>query len=92
MPLKDVQKLLRPVYYYDSGIYYQVDSCSKHKLAHKTDKTKLKNFIVLDVTLNKIYSKEEFLKEYDLGESSSSAVIDFLDSLKFKVYRKIKGI
>lgn len=90
--MKDVQKLLRPVYYYDSGIYYQVDSCSKHKLAHKTDKTKLKNFIVLDVTLNKIYSKEEFLKEYDLGESSSSAVIDFLDSLKFKVYRKIKGI
>ena len=90
--MKDVQKLLRPVYYYDSGIYYQVDSCSKHKLAHKTDKTKLKNFIVLDVTLNKIYSKEEFLKEYDLGESSSGAVIDFLDSLKFKVYRKIKGI
>lgn len=90
--MKDVQKLLRPVYYYDSGIYYQVDSCSKHKLVHKTDKTKLKNFIVLDVTLNKIYSKEEFLKEYDLGESSSSAVIDFLDSLKFKVYRKIKGI
>ena len=90
--MKDVQKLLRPVYYYDTGIYYQVDSCSKHKLAHKTDKTKLKNFIVLDVTLNKIYSKEEFLKEYDLGESSSSAVIDFLDSLKFKVYRKIKGI
>lgn len=90
--MKDIQTLLRPVYYYDSGIYYQVDSCSKHKLQHKTDKTKLKNFIVLDVTLNKIYSKEEFLREYDLEFSSNSYIIQFLDTLKFKVYRKIKGI
>jgi hypothetical protein len=90
--MKDIQKLLRPVYYYDSGIYYQVDSCSKHKLVHKTDKNKLKNFIVLDVTLNKIYSKEEFLREYDLESSSNSYIIQFLDTLKFKVYRKIKGI
>lgn len=90
--MKDVQKLLRPVYYYDIGIYYQVDSCSKHKLIHKTDKTKLKNFIVLDVTLNKIYTKEEFLKEYELELSSNSFIIQFLDTLKFKVYRKIKGI
>lgn len=90
--MKDVQKLLRPVYYYDSGIYYQVDSCSKHKLIHKTDKPKLKNFIVLDVTLNKIYAKEEFLKEYELELSSNTYIIQFLDTLKFKVYRKIKGI
>ena len=85
---KDIQNLLRPVYYFNEGVYYQVDSTSKSKLANK--RGELKNFIVLDVTLSKIYYRDKFLKEMNLQESNSTEIIEFLDTLKYKVYRKIK--
>ena len=89
---KDIQKLLRPVYYFAGGLYYQVDSCSKNKLINKQGK--LKNFIVLDVTESVIYSNSDFLIKFNLidqdGKYDSGEVIQFLDVLRFKVYRKIK--
>lgn len=86
--MKDIQGLLKGVYYFDGGLYYQINSNSKHKLLNK--KCEFKNFIVLDVTKNKIYKRDEFLVEFELTGVSKYDVLEFLDSLKFKVYRKIK--
>ena len=86
--MKDVQKLLRPVYYFNNGLYYQVDSCSKIKLIKKNNE--LKNFIVLDVTENKLYNSVDFILTFGLEFTSSKHVVEFLDTLRFKVYRKIK--
>lgn len=86
--MKDIQVLLKAVYYFDGGLYYQVNSNSKSKLLNK--KNEFKNFIVLDVTKSKIYTKDEFLVEFELYDVSKYTVLEFLDSLKFKVYRKIK--
>lgn len=89
--MKDVQKLLRPVYYFNNGIYYQVDTCSKVKLLKKNKENKeLKNFIVLDITINKIYSKDEFIIAHNLLLAGPEEIIEYLDTLRFKVYRKIK--
>lgn len=88
--MKDVQKLMRAVYYFDGKLYYQIQSCYKYKLYKKT---KLKNFIVLDVTKNIIMTKDEFLKEYFKGtDYKPEDVINFLDTLRFKVYKKIKSL
>lgn len=86
--MKDVQKLLRPVYYFNNGIYYQVDTNSKVKLIKKNKE--LKNFIVLDITQNKIYSKDEFISVFVLDNHTTEQITEYLDTLRFKVYRKIK--
>lgn len=89
--MKDVQKLMRAVYYFDGKLYYQIQSCYKYKLYKKN---KLRNFIVLDVTKNIIMSKDEFLKEYFINNINYKPedVINFLDTLRFKVYKKIKSL
>lgn len=86
--MKDVQKLLRQVYYFNNGLYYQIDSNSKIKLIKKNKE--LKNFIVLDITKNKIFNKDEFINIHCLSLKSSEDIIEYLDTLRFKVYRKIK--
>lgn len=86
--MKDIQKLLRPVYYFNNGIYYQVDTNSKVKLIKKNKE--LKNFIVLDITQNKIYSKDEFISVFVLDNHTTEQITEYLDTLRFKVYRKIK--
>ena len=87
--MKDIQKLMREVYYFDSSLYYQVDSSSKIKLI-KNKTQVLKNFIVLDITKNKIFTKDDFISAHNLIDYTSQDIIDYLDTLRFKVYRKIK--
>jgi thiamine pyrophosphokinase len=87
--MKEVTKLMRPVYYYNECLWYQVHSCTKHKLLNKNNE--LKQFIVIDVTKDVIYTKDEFLEKfYSNSIINPKQIVNDLDSLKFKVYKKIK--
>lgn len=87
-------KLLKDVKYFDGSLWYQVDWDSRKKLL--TNKNKLKQFIVVDVTKDKVYSKDVFILE-NLAEDnefvkdvSTERVLQALDTIKYKVFKKIK--
>lgn len=85
-----IEKKMKGVYYFNKQLWYKVSSEDKSSLINKHGD--LKNFIVLDVTNNKLYDREEFIESFFDAEvyPYPSMVIEKLDTLKFKVYRKIK--
>lgn len=82
----DIQKKMKNVYYYDGSLFYQVKSEEKMSLM-KEDGT-LKKFIVLNITKGTIQTKEEYIDS--LPDLDYKEIIQSLDHIKFKVYRKIK--
>lgn len=90
--------LFRPVYFFAGGLYDKVDDKLKYKLIKNNGK--LKNFMVVDITHDKILTRDQFLEEncdkdpvteefiYDANDIISS--IDYLSSARYKVFRKIK--
>ncbi len=87
-------KLLKDVKYFDGSLWYQVDWASRKKLL--TNKNKLKQFIVVDVTKDKVYSKDVFILENIAEDNefvkdvSTERVLQALDTIKYKVFKKIK--
>lgn len=82
----DIQKKMKNVYYYDGYLFYQVKSEDKMNLLK--DNGSLKNFIVLNITKGTIQTKDEYISE--LTDLTPIQIINSLDHIKFKVYRKIK--
>ena len=85
-----IEKKMKGVYYFNKQLWYKVASEDKSSLINKDGD--LKKFIVLDVTANTVYDREEFISKFFEQEvyPYPSMVIEKLDTLKFKVYRKIK--
>lgn len=83
-----MEGLLRSTKYYDGYLWYKLSSKDKHKMINNGGN--LKDFIVIDVTDDKIFTKSEFLVEKSLTEASADAVVEALETIKYKVYRKIK--
>ena len=88
-----IQNKLQNVYFYNGYLWAQIKSEDKMKLLNKN--SNLKNFIVVHVTKNKIYSKDEFIEEFYNKNNiikTNKEILDDLDSLKYKVYKKIKEL
>lgn len=87
----NIQNKLKNVYYYNGYLWTQIKSEDKLLLLNKNGN--LKNFIVLDITKNTIFEKDEyvynFFIKHDLVKTNKQ-IIESLDSLRFKVYKKIK--
>jgi hypothetical protein len=84
----NIQNKLKNVYYYNSTLWYQIKSEDKLTLINKNGN--LKNFIVLDITKDKIYTKDEFVQKHFEKNITNLDVVYLLDSLRYKVYKKIK--
>lgn len=89
--------LFRPVYFFAGSLYDKVEDKFKYKLIKNNGE--LKNFMVVDITHDRILSRDQFLEEncekddcgayiYDADTIISS--IDYLASARYKVFRKIK--
>lgn len=83
-------KLLQEVSYFNGNLWYQIKWDNKRKLVN--NKNKLKSFIVVDVTKEKIYTRDEFIRDYFLNKEDVSAVdvLTALDNIKYKVFKKIR--
>lgn len=82
---------LKSVYYFDGSLYYQVKSEDKLTLINKNGN--FKNFIVLDITKNKIFNKDDYIDFFYIQndiQKTNVEILHDLDSLRFKVYKKIK--
>ena len=85
------QNKLKNVYYYDGYLWTQVKAEDKTTLINKN--SNLKNFIVVDITKNKIYTKDDFIEIFYIKNNivkTNKEIISDLESLRFKVYKKIK--
>lgn len=81
--------LLKNVYYFDGNLWYQVDCKSRNKLVNNNGE--LKTFIVIDVTQEIVYTKEQYLEKYFPDSiPQSKEVLQKLNTLKFKVFKLIK--
>ena len=89
--------LFRPVYFFAGALYDKVEDKLKYKLVKNNGE--LKNFMVVDITHDRVLTKDQFLEEncekddcgkyiYDADTIISS--IDYLASARYKVFRKIK--
>lgn len=86
-----IQNKLKNVYYYDGYLWTQVKAEDKTTLINKN--SNLKNFIVVDITKNKIYTKDDFIEIFYIKNNivkTNKEIISDLESLRFKVYKKIK--
>lgn len=86
-----IQNKLKNVYYYDGYLWTQIKSEDKMSLINKN--SNLKNFIVVDITKNKIYTKDDFIEIFYIKNNivkTNKEIINDLESLRFKVYKKIK--
>lgn len=86
-----IQNKLKNVYYYDGYLWTQIKSEDKMSLINKN--SNLKNFIAVDITKNKIYTKDEFIDLFYIKNNiikTNKEIINDLESLRFKVYKKIK--
>lgn len=87
----NVQNKLKGVYYFNGNLYYQIKSEDKMSLINKNGN--FKNFIVLDITKNKIMDKDDYIDFFYIQKNINKTNIEILndlDSLRFKVYKKIK--
>jgi hypothetical protein len=87
----NVQNKLKNVYYFNGNLYYQIKSEDKMSLLNKNGN--FKNFIVLDITKNKIMDKDEYIDFFYIQKNiikTNIEILHDLDSLRFKVYKKIK--
>lgn len=96
----EVIDLFSHVRYYKKHLYYQAENKLRHKLIKKDNS--LKDFLVVNITSNKVMTRDEFLKEigcetdhygkfvYDAMQIVNS--IDYLASQKYKVFKKIKNV
>ena len=89
--------LFRPVYFFNGSLYDKVEDKLKYKLVKNNGE--LKNFMVVDITHDRVLTRDQFLEEncekddwgkyiYDVETIISS--IDYLASARYKVFRKIK--
>lgn len=86
-----IQNKLKNVYYYDGYLWTQVKAEDKTTLINKN--SNLKNFIAVDITKNKIYTKDDFIEIFYIKNNivkTNKEIISDLESLRFKVYKKIK--
>lgn len=86
-----IQNKLKNVYYYDGYLWTQIKSEDKMSLINKN--SNLKNFIAVDIAKNKIYTKDEFIDLFYIKNNiikTNKEIINDLESLRFKVYKKIK--
>ena len=83
-----IQNKLKNVYYYDGYLWTQIKSEDKMSLINKNGN--LKNFIALDITKNIIYTKDEYIGIHNKILKTPEEIINGLDSLRYKVYKKIK--
>lgn len=87
----NIQNKLKNVFYYNGYLWTQIKSEDKMSLLNKNGN--LKNFIALDITKNIIYTKEEYIevfyKQNNILKTNIEIIYD-LESLRFKVYKKIK--
>ena len=85
----DISLIMRPMFYHNKEAYCQVEREFKTKLISKHGI--LKPFVVIDITKNKIYTTEQFVRKFfkDVNPSNEE-VIERLDTLRFKVFKKIK--
>ena len=84
----NIQNKLKNVYYFNGYLWTQIKSEDKRSLINKNGH--LKNFIVLDITKNIIYSKDEYIGIHNKILKTPEEIINGLDSLRYKVYKKIK--
>lgn len=87
----NVVNKLKNVYYFDGSLYYQIKSEDKLTLINKNGN--FKNFIVLDITKNKIFNKDDYIDFFYIQndiQKTNVEILHDLDSLRFKVYKKIK--
>jgi len=86
----DISLTMRPLYYYNGEAYCQVEREFKEKLITKGGT--LKAFVVLDVTKGKTYTDLQFVKKFfkDVKYATSYDVVEKLDTLRFKVFKKVK--
>lgn len=85
--MKDSQKLLQNVYVHDNKLWYQIHSCTKNELI---EDTQLIDFMVVDVRENKIHYRDDFIALNKLQDTSIFDILDFLDSLRYKVYKQFE--
>lgn len=86
-----IQNKLKNVYYYDGYLWAQIKSEDKMSLINKN--SNLKDFIAVDITKNKIYTKDEFIDLFYIKNNiikTNKEIINDLESLRFKVYKQIK--
>lgn len=86
----NIQNKLKNVYYYNSALWHQIKSEDKLSLINKNGN--LKNFIVLDITKDIIYTKDSFINNFYKEDhiKNNLEIVNELDSLRYKVYKKIK--
>lgn len=87
----NIQNKLKNVYYFNGNLYYQIKSEDKMSLINKNGN--FKNFIVLDITKNKIMDKDDYIDFFYIQKNINKTNIEILndlDSLRYKVYKKIK--
>lgn len=84
----NIQNKLKNVYYFNGYLWTQIKSEDKRSLINKNGH--LKNFIVLDITKNIIYTKDEYIGIHNKILKTPEEIINGLDSLRYKVYKKIK--
>jgi hypothetical protein len=90
---------MKGVYYYNNAIYYNINQKNKHILLNKKGKH-LKKCLIIDVTQKKtdstqkeiFYGKKDFLETFkEYGKVSNEEFVhNILNTIKFKVYKKIK--
>ena len=90
----NIYDIFKPVYYFNGDPYYQIDFKSKHRLISKNKK--LKNFLVVDVTQKdikpRVLSRDDFISKFKLENKSADDVVKKLDTLRYKVFKKIQRI
>ena len=87
----------KSVYFFGGDLYIKIYDDQRHKLLNKNNN--LKSFVVVDITSNVIYNIDQFLSLFYTEEQikkndyNAKEIIDMtLDSLKYKVFKKIKKL
>ena len=86
-------RTLKTTFYYNNALWYNITADDQVKLLKKksTNGYAFKTFIVVDITDNeRIYSRDEFLKKFCKENEQPEVILNILDSLRFKVFKKIK--
>ena len=86
--VKDIEKLLKDVKFFDGKLYYKVNSVDEsNKLLN--DKDKFKKFIVLDITAGELFHESELEAKFKTKDKKD-ILTNHLNCIKYKVYKEVR--